>query len=75
MALAEAPRDGVADADRAMQGVPNLRIASAAVFPTCDHANPTLTIVALALRRADHLKAGAARNAAPIRPSLAEPAP
>jgi choline dehydrogenase-like flavoprotein len=26
------------------------------VFPTCGSANPTLTIVALALRLADHIK-------------------
>jgi choline dehydrogenase-like flavoprotein len=30
--------------------------ASGAVFPTSGQANPTLTIVALTLRLADHLK-------------------
>uniref|UniRef100_UPI00359FEFCE GMC oxidoreductase n=1 Tax=Achromobacter insuavis TaxID=1287735 RepID=UPI00359FEFCE len=35
---------------------PNLYIAGSAVFPTSGQANPTLTIVALALRLADHLR-------------------
>lgn len=73
--MADSPRKGVVDADCAVHGVPNLYIASAAVFPTCSHANPTLTIVALALRLADHLKAEALREAAPARLALAELAP
>lgn len=51
-------RDGVVDTNCAVFGVPNLYIASSAVLPTSSHANPTLTIVALALRLAQHLKAG-----------------
>ena len=39
-----------------VHGVDNLHIASAAVFPTSSQANPTLTIVAFALRLAQHLK-------------------
>jgi choline dehydrogenase-like flavoprotein len=50
------PRDGVVDPDGAVHGVGNLFIAGSAVFPTSGHANPTLTIVALALRLAEHLK-------------------
>ena len=34
----------------------NLYVAGSSVFPTCGTANPTLTIVALALRLADHIK-------------------
>ena len=34
----------------------NLFISSSAVFPTSSNANPTLTIIALSLRLADHLK-------------------
>ena len=36
-------------------GISNLYIASSSVFPTCSQANPTLTIVAMAIRLADHL--------------------
>lgn len=69
--MAASPRDGVVDANCAVYGVPNLFVASAAVFPTCGHANPTLTIVALALRLADHLKAMAARgHAAPVKEAV-----
>lgn len=52
------PASSVVDADCRVHEVRNLYIASAAVFPTSSQANPTLTIVALALRLADHLKAG-----------------
>ncbi len=48
---------GVVDADCKVHGIDNLYIASGAVMPTSSQANPTLTIVALALRLADHLKA------------------
>lgn len=50
------PEEGVVDADGRVFGLDNLFIASAAVFPTSSQANPTLTIVAFALRLADHLK-------------------
>jgi choline dehydrogenase-like flavoprotein len=55
--MSASPAEGVVDANCAVHGVPNLYVASGAVFPTCGHANPTLTIVALAIRLADHLKA------------------
>jgi len=49
------PRQGVTDANGAVHGVPNLFIAGSSIFPTVGCANPTLTIVALALRLAGHL--------------------
>ena len=55
-------RSSVVDADARVHDVDNLYVASAAVFPTSSQANPTLTIVALALRLAAHLKATQARD-------------
>lgn len=51
------PETGVVDADLRVHGVANLSIASGAVFPTSSQANPTLTIVALAVRLARRLAA------------------
>ena len=47
---------GVVDSNGKVFGVNNLFIAGSAVFPTSSQANPTLTIVATALRLADHLR-------------------
>jgi choline dehydrogenase-like flavoprotein len=49
-------RNGVVDPDCRVHDLRNLFIAGSAVFPTSGQANPTLTIVALALRLADRLK-------------------
>lgn len=54
--LHPSPTQGVADTDGQVHGVANLFIASSAVFPTGGYANPTLTIVALAVRLADHIR-------------------
>jgi choline dehydrogenase-like flavoprotein len=48
---------GVADADLRVHGTVNLYVLGSAVFVTGGAANPTLTIVALAHRLADHLHA------------------
>ncbi|WP_159993403.1 GMC oxidoreductase [Roseomonas sp. 18066] len=69
--MAASPQQGVVDADCAVHGAPNLFVASASVFPSCGHANPTLTVVALALRLAAHLRATAAE---PARQGLTEAA-
>jgi choline dehydrogenase-like flavoprotein len=53
--MAEDPREGVVDRNGAVHGMDNLFVAGSSVFPTGGHTNPTLTIVALALRLADHL--------------------
>jgi choline dehydrogenase-like flavoprotein len=49
----------VVDRNCQIHGVRNLYVAGSAVFPTSSQANPTLTIVALALRLADHVRAAA----------------
>ncbi|MGU3496065.1 GMC oxidoreductase [Xanthobacteraceae bacterium A53D] len=50
------PRDGVVDADGRLHEARGLYIAGSSVFPTASHANPTLMIVAMALRLADLIK-------------------
>ncbi|HLY05077.1 MAG TPA: GMC family oxidoreductase [Rhizomicrobium sp.] len=54
----EDPRQGVVDADMKVHGVNNLYIAGSAVFPTYGASNPTLNLLALVLRLADHLRTG-----------------
>ncbi|MGH9521042.1 MAG: GMC family oxidoreductase, partial [Terriglobales bacterium] len=49
------PRCSVVDANCMVHGIDNLQVAGSAVFPTSSQANPTLTVVALALRAAAHL--------------------
>ena len=53
---------GVVDANCQVHGVNNLFIAGSSVFPTSGSANPTLTIIALALRLADHVSLRAKRD-------------
>ena len=48
-------RQGVVDRNCRVHGLDNLYIAGSSVFPTYGYAQPTLTIVALALRLTDHL--------------------
>ena len=49
-------RQGVVDANCRVHGIDNLFVAGSSVFTTGGFTNPTLTIVALAVRLADHLK-------------------
>ncbi|WP_425040541.1 GMC oxidoreductase [Primorskyibacter sp. S187A] len=57
--MAALPEDGVVDADARVFHTRNLFVASASILPTSSQAHPTLTVLALALRLADHLKATA----------------
>lgn len=50
------PRHGVVDRDCRVHSLANLYIAGSSVFPTGGYANPTLTIVALAVKLADHIR-------------------
>jgi len=51
------PRQGVVNEHCQVHGTSNLYIAGSSVFPTSGLSNPTLTICALAIRLADHIKA------------------
>jgi choline dehydrogenase-like flavoprotein len=55
--MSASPTEGVVDPDCKVHSVANLYIGGSAVFPTCGANPPTLTIIALALRLADHLDA------------------
>jgi choline dehydrogenase-like flavoprotein len=50
------PRKGVVDANCKLHSLANLYVAGSACFPNGAAVNPTLTIVALSIRLADHLK-------------------
>jgi choline dehydrogenase-like flavoprotein len=54
--MSESASAGVVNADGRMHHVANLYVAGSATFPTSGQANPMLTIVAMALRLAQHLK-------------------
>jgi len=53
--MSEGPDWGVVDRDSRVHGTPNLYVSGASVFPTAGYANPSLTIVALGIRLAEHL--------------------
>ncbi len=55
--MSETPARGVVDRDCKVFGVKNLYVAGASVFPSGGFANPTYTIVQLAVRLAHHLNA------------------
>jgi len=53
--MAVSPDDGVVDKHCKVFGKNNIYVAGSSVFPSGGHANPTLTLVQLSLRLADHL--------------------
>jgi choline dehydrogenase-like flavoprotein len=54
--MSDSPVNGVVDSNCKVFGMSNLYVAGSSIFPTGGHANPTLTLIALTLRLADHLK-------------------
>ncbi|SCB30184.1 Choline dehydrogenase [Rhizobium hainanense] len=50
------PRTSVVDTNAMVHGIDGLFVAGSSVFPTPGHANPTLMLLALSIRLADHLK-------------------
>jgi choline dehydrogenase-like flavoprotein len=59
--MSDSPKTGVVDTNGRVHGVANLYVAGSSVFPTVGFANPTFTIIALALRLARHLPGVVAR--------------
>ena len=53
--MGQSPSAGVVDSDCKVYGIRNLYIAGGSVFPTSGYAPPTLTVIALSFRLADHL--------------------
>jgi choline dehydrogenase-like flavoprotein len=61
--MSKDPKDGVVNSNGRAHDVPNLFVSDGSAMSTPSSANPTLTIVALALRQAEHIsKEMAARN-------------
>ena len=54
--MGASPSTSVVDSDCRVHGVENLYVAGSSVFPTTGHMNPTLTLTALTLRLADHVR-------------------
>jgi choline dehydrogenase-like flavoprotein len=54
--MSSSAKEGVVDKNCRVHGMSNLYVAGSSVFPTAGSGTPTLTIVALALRLAQHLK-------------------
>jgi choline dehydrogenase-like flavoprotein len=54
--MADDPSLGVVDADGRVHGLSNLHIMGGSVYPTVSWANPTLTLMAMTFRLADHLR-------------------
>ena len=55
--MSDNPALGVVDRDCCVHGIDNLYVAGSSVFPTSGSTSPTVTILQLALRLADHLAA------------------
>lgn len=55
--MADSPKFGVVDRNLKVHGSRNLYMAGSSVFPSGGHTNPTLPIVQLSLRLANHLAA------------------
>lgn len=52
----DSPRHGVVDRNARVHGVSNLYMAGSSIFPTCGANFPSISICALSLKLADHLR-------------------
>lgn len=50
------PRRGVVDANAKVHGLANLHVAGSSIFPSYGASNPTMNMLALTLKLADHLR-------------------
>jgi choline dehydrogenase-like flavoprotein len=53
--MSDDPAHGVVDRNGRVHALENLYVTGSSIFPTGGHANPTLTLVALAVRLGDWL--------------------
>jgi choline dehydrogenase-like flavoprotein len=60
------PKQGVVDENSRVHGISNLFVAGSSVFPTGGYINPTLTIIAMTVRLADHVKQVMVSSAAEV---------
>jgi gluconate 2-dehydrogenase alpha chain len=74
MQMGDDPATSVTDAYGRVHGTDNVYVADGGLFPTSGGSNPTLTIMAVALRNAKHLAGTATRPPAVAEPS-AQPEP
>ncbi len=54
--MSDSPKTGVIDRNCKAFDIDNLYLTGSSVFPVISHTNPTMNLVALSLRLADHLK-------------------
>ena len=54
--MSDDPKSGVVDRNCQVHGISNLFIAGSSVFPTAGSGTPTMLLVSLALRLAEHIK-------------------
>jgi choline dehydrogenase-like flavoprotein len=66
--MSNTPQEGAVDSQCRLHGCKNIYVASTAVFPTGGAAPPTLTLVALAFRLAEHLNKVMAQPAHELSP-------
>jgi len=60
--MSDKPETGIVDSNLKVFGQDNLYVAGSSVFPTGGHVNPTMTIVQLSMRLADHLNQTALKH-------------
>jgi choline dehydrogenase-like flavoprotein len=68
--MSHSPDHGIVDSDCRVFGQDNLYIAGSSVFPSVGHANPTLTLMQLAMRLTVHLEGRLGQQAAQLNPTI-----